>query len=147
MTFTENVYVTGTPQLTLEIGNAYLNASYKSGTDTKKLVFEYMVASNDSDKDDGIEIEANALTLNGGTITDYAGNPTSLKHLGLTAQAKHKVDAIDPGIIANGIQITSTAGTYKTYRQGDKIRATVTFSEPVDVTGRPRLEFDNRSLG
>ena len=140
MTFTENVYVTGTPQLTLEIGNAYLNATYKSGTDTKKLLFEYVVAANDSDID-GIEIEADALTLNNGTITDYAGNPTSLKHLGLTAQAKHKVDAKDPGIIANGIQITSTAGTYKTYRQGDKIQATVTFSELVNVTGAPQLNL------
>ena len=124
----------------MEIGQAYLNANYKSGTDTKKLVFGYLVAANDVDKD-GIEVEADALALNGGTIKDYAGNPTLLTHVGLTAQANHKVDAKDPGIVANGIQITSTAGTYKTYRQGDKIQVQATFSELVKVTGTPQLEL------
>ena len=72
VTFSEKVTVDttkGTPQLTLKVGTADKTADYKSGSNSTQLVFEYTVASGDADTD-GIEIEANKLALNSGTIKD-----------------------------------------------------------------------------
>ena len=138
VTFSESVNVTGTPQLTLKIGTAGKNANYKSGTGTTALVFEYTVVANDVDTD-GIEIEANKLTLNSGTIKDLAGNAATLTHTALSAQTSHKVDGVAPTIATNGIAITNAPAGNNTYKISDKIQATVTFSENVTVTGTPQL--------
>ena len=138
VTFSESVNVRGTPQLTLKIGTTDKNAAYTSGTGTTALVFAYTVAAGDTDTD-GIEIEADKLTLNGGAIKDAAGNPATLTHTALTAQASHKVDGVVPTITTNGVSITSTAGDDATYKAGDTIQAVVGFSENVTVTGTPQL--------
>ena len=138
-TFSESVNVTGTPQLTLKIGTADKTVAYTSGTGTTALVFEYTIAAGDTDTD-GIEIEANKLTLNSGSIKDLAGNAATLTHTALSAQTSHKVDSAAPTIIAtNGISITSDAGSNDTYKKDDKIQATATFTENVVVTGTPQL--------
>ena len=49
-----------------------------------------MVAA-DADAD-GIEVAANALALNGGTITDAGSGAATLTHDALAAQSGHKVD-------------------------------------------------------
>ena len=41
-----------------------------------------------------------------------------------------------------GVAVVSDAGDDDTYALGDTIRVQVTFSEPVDVTGSPRLKID-----
>ena len=126
----------GTPQLTVRVGTEDKTANYASGTGTAGLVFEYTVASGDADTD-GIEILANKLAPNKGTLTDIPGNPATITHSAVTTQ--HKVDGISPQIVANGIAITSTAGADKLYKIGDKIEATVTFTENVTVSGTPQL--------
>ena len=139
VTFTENMTVTGTPQLTLSIGSDDKAANYKNGTGTKSLVFEYTVAAGDVDTD-GLSIEANQLDLNRGTITDAtAGNNARLTHTALTAQGDHKVDAVHPTIRTNGLRISSTPTSYNTYKEGNIVNATITFSEKVNVTGTPQL--------
>ena len=138
VTFDENVVVTGTPQLTLQIGDATKDADYTSGTGTTALLFEYTVVAGDTDAD-GISIAANALALNSGTIQDAAGNAATLTHTALPAQDSHRVDGTVPTIATNGIAITSTPTSNSIYTKGDKIQATVTFSENVDVTGTPQL--------
>ena len=72
VTFSEDVTVTGSPQLELTVGSSAKNAAYKSTTDSK-VVFSYTVAVGDSDAD-GISIGANKLSLNEGTIKDVADN-------------------------------------------------------------------------
>ena len=138
VTFTEKVTVTGTPQLTLKIGSTDKKADWTSGTGTTKLVFEYTVATDDADTD-GIEIEANKLALNSGTIKDIAGNDATPTHTALAAQTAHKVDGVAPTIVTDGVSISSGAGDDKTYKTGDKIEATVRFSENISVTGTPQL--------
>ena len=138
VTFSDNVIVTGTPQLALQVGSATKNAGYVSGSGTTALLFEYTVVAADADAD-GISINADALSLNGGTIGNTAGNAATLTHTALPAQASHKVDGTAPTIATNGISITSTAPSNNTYTKGDAIQATVTFSENVDVTGTPQL--------
>ena len=139
VTFSESVTVDttgGTPQLTLTIGSSDKTAGYVSGTGTTALVFSYKVASGDAD-DNGIEIAENKLTRNGGTIKDAVGNAATLDHAALAAQASHKVDTVAPTV--SSVTISSTATTNNTYKKGDTIQATVTFSENVTVTGSPQL--------
>ena len=135
VTFSENVSVTGTPQLALQIGSATKIADYASGTGTAALVFEYTVAAGDTDTD-GVSIGANALRLNSGTIGDAAENAATLTHTAVSDNASHKVDTTAPEIVSNGVAITSTTAHYTT---GEAIQATVTFNENVIVTGTPQL--------
>ena len=67
----------GTPMLTLSNG---ATASYVSGSGTNALVFNYTVAAVGSGQDaaDLATATINALTLNGGTIKDGAGNAAVL---------------------------------------------------------------------
>ena len=78
--FSENVTVTGTPQITISntqggVGGggtaASLTASYTSGSGGHRLVFRTGVPSaNQLKEDDLLYIGVNALSLNGGTIKD-----------------------------------------------------------------------------
>ena len=45
ITFSQNVTVTGTPQLTLNIGGSDVVVDYNSGSGSQNLVFEYTVAN------------------------------------------------------------------------------------------------------
>ena len=136
VTFSENVTVDtqgGTPQLTLKVGDAEKTAAYESGSGSTGLVFAYTVAFGDTDTD-GIEIEANTLGLNSGTIKDAVNHDATLTHSALGAQTSHRVDTTAPTV--SSVVLTSAA---KTYKANDKIQATVTFSEDVTVTGTPQL--------
>jgi hypothetical protein len=74
ITFSEVVTVTGAPDLALNSGGT---AKYNSGSGTNTLTFTYVVAvgQNSSDLD---YTSTTALTLNGGTIKDLAGNAATL---------------------------------------------------------------------
>ena len=93
VTFSKAVTVTGTPQLGIRIGKNTRPADYTSiSANQKTLTFSYTVVSGDADAD-GIEIEANQLTLpSGATIKDAVGNDATLTHSALTAQSGHKVN-------------------------------------------------------
>ncbi len=75
--FSEAVSVTGTPILTLETGTTDRTASYSSGSGGTTLSFAYTVQSGDSSSDLAY-VSTSALALNGGTISDTAGNTASL---------------------------------------------------------------------
>ena len=139
--FSENVDVTGVPQLALTVGAATRQANYVSGTGGDSLTFQYRVATADADSD-GIGISSSALTRNGGTIRK-AGSARPA-HLPLGSQAianaaAHKVDGSQgpPGVA--GVAIASNAGSDDTYANNDTIEVAVTFNENVDVTGTPQL--------
>ena len=137
VTFNENVTVTDTPQLPLQIGTTYRNANWIRGSGTTHLVFEYTVAIGDEDTD-GISIAANALTSNGGTITDAAGNPAILTHTALDTQATHKIGGTPvPSLqtVISSLALTSTGP----YRAGSNIEVTVSTNAPIYVTGTPSL--------
>ena len=124
VTFSAAVTVTGTPQLTLDIGGTNRTANYSSGDSTTLLVFTYTVAEDDEDTD-GIAIAANQLTLNGGVI--MAGTAAAnLSHGALAADSGHKVDGVRPTFVSAE---TSTDGT----------SITVTFSE--NISSANHLDF------
>ena len=123
VTFSETVVVTGTPRLNLNVGGVNRPAAYRSGTGAA-AVFIYMVADGESDTD-GMSIEANSLTLNGGRIRDGANNNALLTHDGLAADAGHKVDGIKPALVANGGAVVNGA------------TLTLTYGEALDVSSTP----------
>ena len=108
VTFSEAVSITGTPQITLNIGGTEGTAEYSgAGTATGQLLFSYTVQPVDQD-DDGIAVNENSLALNGGTIqaTDDSANAT-LTHSTMTF-ANHQVDT-ELVLIGNMDQADGTA--------------------------------------
>ena len=94
VTFDEAVDVTGTPQLTINMGGSDKVLDYSSGTGSAALVFSgYTVAFGDTDAD-GLSIAANKLDVNGGTIkaTTDENPDADLTHGAVAASSSHKVD-------------------------------------------------------
>ena len=109
----------GTPSIELDVGGEARQARYASGTGTDALEFSYTVAAGDDDLD-GIEIAADMLDLNDGTINggDGSGSRAVLNHIAIAADVGHKVDATAPSFVSG-----------KTSLNGETLF--VTFSEPI----------------
>ena len=136
----------GVPYVGISVGDNSRNASY-TGIDTtnKVLTFSYTVVEDDSDQD-GISIAADALTLDGGSITAQVGGADAiLDHSALASQAGHIVNKV-PKIVTEGVMITSTPlAASDTYGKGETIAFTVTFDSNVvvDTTdGIPTLSME-----
>jgi hypothetical protein len=71
------VTITGAPQLTLETGTTDAVVDYVSGSGTNTLLFNYSVLAAHSSADLDYQSTA-ALSANGGTIRDAAGNTATL---------------------------------------------------------------------
>lgn len=95
VTMSENTIVTGTPQLALNIGGTTVQANYTSGSGTTQLLFTYTIAATQTDAD-GISIDANSLAINGGTISDSAGNGATITHTAVGNNGNYKVDTTSP---------------------------------------------------
>ena len=97
VTFSEAVTVdttNGTPKFALKVGEETRKADFDSGSGSTGLVFKYEVVEGDEDGD-GIEIEAGAIELNGGTIK--AGTTDAvLSYAAEAADPEHKVDGVRP---------------------------------------------------
>ncbi len=76
VTFDEPVTVTGAPQIALNAGGG-ATATYASGSGTATLTFNYTVAAGQLAADLDYA-STTALSLNGGTIKDSAGNGAAL---------------------------------------------------------------------
>ena len=161
--FSETVRVTGTSQLSLNVGGDTRTADFdlmescpvSASGDAECTGFSspgpfedpvgnvmtlfYRVRKGDLDTD-GVSINANALSLNGGTIKDTAQNDAVLTHDAVSADADVIVDAVPPTV--SSIAITSNPGDDDTYATDDRIEVTVTFSENVKVYRIPQLELD-----
>ena len=126
----------GTPYIpvTLNTGGT-VNASYLSGTGTTAIVFRYTVVSGNEDAN-GISA-GSAITANGGTLKDAAGNNATLTLNNVGSTTSVLVDAIAPTVTS----VTSTKSD-GTYGIGEAITITVTFGEAVTVTGTPQLELE-----
>ena len=72
----ENVVVTGSPRIAIDVGGTTRYAVYASGSGTSTLIFNYTIQAGDNDTD-GVVLSS-PIDLNGGTIKDLAGNDSSL---------------------------------------------------------------------
>ncbi len=94
--FSEEVIISGRPQLELDIGGTTRQAGPQDGTAGDRtfgeaMLFQYQVQEDDTDPD-GIGISANSLKLNGGSIHDTAGNSAGLSHDAVAADPGHTVN-------------------------------------------------------
>lgn len=129
--FSENVTVTGSPRLAIDIGGSTRYATYISGSNSSTLVFQYSVTGTDVDSD-GITIQSPIL-LNGGSIKD-AVNPATL-----TLTAPDTSGVIIAG--ANPIITFVTPPANATYITGQNLDFTLLFNKVVNITGSPRLSL------
>ena len=139
VTFSEDINVTGSPRLELDIGGAAEPAEYESA-EGGKVVFGYTVVEGDADND-GIAIGADKLTLNGGSIKDTAGTAADLSHTALAVQIGHRVDGIRP-TISNVFSPSYFGSVDGILTPGEILMARVFFSEDILVAGSPRLALD-----
>ena len=123
VTFDETVVITGTPELTLNVGGRNRPAEYRS-VSNRAVKFAYRVVSDDGDED-GVSIESNRLSRSGGTIRDGAGNDATLDHDAVAASSSHKVDAVAP-VLANTDPAVVNGATL-----------TLTYNEPLNTSSRP----------
>jgi hypothetical protein len=136
VTFSEPVIVTGSPRLNT---NTNVLASYASGSGTATLTFNYTVAQGQATADLNYGATS-ALSLGGGTIKDAAGNNAVLTLPALTSP--HSLGSSKNIVIdANHPYVASVSSLAPdgTYGAGAVIGVTVTFNQPVYVTGTPQL--------
>lgn len=145
VTFSEVVFVTGTPILTLETGLIDAQASYSSGSGTAMLALLYIVDNGDNSSDLDY-IDTNPLSLDiGESIRDAAGNNANLASIppaggagSLSVNKDLIIDTAEPTV--SNVSSTSPDGPKKI---GDQVAITVTFSEVVYVTaGTPQLVLE-----
>ena len=143
--FNESVTLPGRVRLGLAIGTRTRQAAIPVGTfgRVESLTFEYLVQAADLDGD-GIGIPADALTLNGGSVT------ADLSHEAVDADPNRKVNGsivVTPKV--ESVTIVSRprrAGDGNgfpvygdTYGVGEVIVVRVDFDKPVRTTGKPQV--------
>ena len=142
VSFTRQVRVDttgGVPSITLQVGKRDRVAAYVSIRDQYVLTFRYTVAAGDADTD-GVSVRAGRIALNGATLAAVFGPTPALAHRRLVANPWRRVDAVAPTL--EGIAMNDAPQEHeghRTFFAGDVIRLTATFSEPVFVTGTPRV--------
>ena len=137
--FSRAVEATGNPQVALTIGSEKRHAAF-AGWGSQTLYFDYTVQAGDRDED-GISIAANALSLNGGTITAADGTTDAdLAHGAVAAAASRKVDGSDvtPPRVRD-IRFAYSPVRGATYELGETIELHVEFDRAVTVTGKPQV--------
>ncbi len=123
----------GTPTLTLNDGEA---ATYVSGSGTNTLTFRYTVAAADKTS----ALAATAVSLNGATIADLAGNAANLSLTGLT-QTGPQINTTTPTI--SSITKSPSSGDVTT---GNSVMLTLGMNEAVTVNtsgGTPTLTLND----
>ena len=143
--FSIPVEVDGSPRMALNIGGRTRFATlFRQSSDGLWLTFRYEVQPQDQDTD-GISIQANALTLNGGRIRSAAGANADL-YLGTHAienAAQHKVDGSVAAVPrVDYVRIYSKPPNGVAYAAGERIGVQVRFSIPVEVDGSPRMALN-----
>jgi hypothetical protein len=142
--FSENVIVTGVPQVALTVGATTVQANYVSGSGSSSLVFKYTIVAGNTDTN-GIAIPAGALTLNSGTIKDSAGNNATLTGLLAVADnSAYGVDTTAPGFTTTVVAGVDSLNAAKsgTLQVGDKIKVTLSSADALLVSGVPTLAID-----
>jgi hypothetical protein len=110
VTMDDVVLVTGSPQIALNIGGTTVLADFTGGSGTNTLSFSYTIVLGLSDID-GISIDANSLSLNGGTIKDLAGNSAAITHTAVADDIDYPVDANPPSTTVTAVTFSSDTGS------------------------------------
>ena len=128
VTASEAVVVSGTPRLTLTLDSGVGFANYVSGSGTTNLTFRFVPDATHMDAN-GIVVPS-PLDLNGGSLSDVAGNLATLTFS----------PPVTSSVLVNGNLPYVTAVTPPangSYVTGNALDFVLTYSEAVDVTGVP----------
>ena len=135
--FSENITVSGTPQITLETGTSDAVVNYTSGSGNDTLIFNYTVQSGQNIDDLDYQ-STSALILNGGTIKDASENTAilTLPNPGsagsLSANKNIVIDNNVPTITISATEINSSTSIADGSSTADNaIQLTLTTSEEV----------------
>ncbi len=144
--FDKAVTATGHPRIALTIGAETRHATFSGwGRESLHFVslhFSYTVQEEDRDED-GISIAANALVLNGGTITAAGTIDADLTHEALSAQHGSKVNgslSTQPGV--KRVALISFPERGDMYGLGETVKVIVEFDRAVKATGSPRVALN-----
>lgn len=134
--FSEPVTVVGSPsiQITLNSGGP-VSATYVSGSGTSALLFRYTVGNNEVD-DDGIGLATTFTFPVGASITDSSVGNALSNSIPAQNTSTINVDGTTPSVD----DVTGPAAG--TFLENSDLDFTVTFTEPVTVTGTPQLVLD-----
>ena len=145
-TFSTDVEVDGDPGLGLWVGSNWRAAGYLRGSGSDTLVFGYTVKADDSDSD-GIKMDGGYQDnndrwhnfLNHTAVTAVDSDTVACRfYSGIDNQSGHKVDgSLAPA--GTNTEITSSPASGDTYRYGETIEFSITFSAPMDVEGSRHL--------
>ena len=113
----------GAPTLALIADGTVRRASYASGSDTNRLIFEYAAGKADGSPDT-VRAAASGLRLNGGAIVAAAGGTPALLGFGSA-----------PGV--TGVAVGTQADGR--WEAGDTVEVSLRFAEPVTVEGAPTV--------
>jgi hypothetical protein len=118
VTFDQQVTVTGEPRIKLNIGGRSVDAVYSAGAGTSVLTFSCTINDGNNDSN-GISLDANSLSLNGGTIKNANNEAALLTYSAVADNADYKVD-------------TSVLNASVTAASGDNL---LTAFEPLVLSG------------
>ena len=133
ITYSEEVFVQGTPSLTFSLGNSgsvtQKMARYTEGSGSTQLIFSYAISYGDLDRD-GIEIGADAINYGPASLLDRAGNaivrnPAAIVFSNVT--------------IETSLQVAATVDSFgtdvqKTFKQTESIVITAALHGSVEIT-------------
>ena len=136
-----HVEVSGEPQVELEVGTRTRQASFRelfSRGANVFLFFEYVVQEEDSDSD-GIGVPANAVKLNGGTITLKGTSAhADLTHGSTTIRSNVDGSAVTTPAVT-GVIISWQPASGGSYGFGEPILTGACFSGGIRVSGAPEM--------
>ena len=134
--FTEDISVTGSPELEFFIGNESKTADYDSGASTSRaLKFQYTVQPGDQGR---VSVRALPVKLSTGDAITSGDTPANLFFTGIVPQGQQVLGV--PFI--TGLAFTSDAGGNQTYGRRDALDLTVTYNEAVTVSGGDNLTLE-----
>ncbi len=148
LTFSEEVNVTGTPRLKIDMDPSEWGekwAGYEGGSGSASLTFTHAVVEPNYSIP-GIAVVADSLDLKGGAIKSALSDTgAELSHTGLGHDPNHRVNwrlssAEVPWVVKGAVSSSPASGD--TYGLDETIRVRLTFNRTVNVTGTPRLKID-----
>lgn len=141
--FSERMLVNGTPTLGLSAGSTPINADYVRGSLSNALVFKATVGSGNLTS---AELQLSPAGFNQIRAVEPADNPnvTDVAGNALHEWIETKVNTIGLTDIQLSAPTSPVSGGVPTgyLHTGDSLIATVKFTGPVTVTGKPQLALD-----
>lgn len=142
VSFSQQVFASGTPTLVLETGATDREATCSSAhLWQNKLIFRYVIQPSDVSADLSY-VSTSSLLLNGGSIVDRNNNAATL-----TLPTLGSAGSLSNAIVVDGapLQVQSATSTVLgngVYASGEEVNIVITISANVYVYGIPQLEIE-----